>query len=107
MITDIHSEDRLVQQTFAEFLRDRLGWKGIYAYNEETFGLQGTLGRLSERDVVLLRDLRAAVARLNPDLPVSAQDQAIETLTRIDHARSLLQHNREFYGFIRNGVPVE
>jgi type I restriction enzyme R subunit len=107
MITDIHSEDRLVQQTFAEFLRDRLGWESIYAYNEETFGPQGTLGRLSERDVVLVRDLWAAVARLNPDLPVSAQDQAIETLTRIDHARSLLQHNREFYGFIRNGMPVE
>lgn len=43
MITDIRSEDRLVQQTFAEFLRDRLGWENVYAYNEETFGLQSTL----------------------------------------------------------------
>ncbi len=34
-------------------------------------------------------------------------EQAIEKLTRIDFARSLLQHNREFYGFIRDGVPVE
>ncbi|MBS0184141.1 MAG: hypothetical protein JSS39_17280 [Nitrospira sp.] len=89
MITDIHSEDRLVQQTFAEFLRARLGWESVYAYNEERFGPQGTLGRLSERDVVLVRDLRAAVARLNPDLPPSAQEQAVEKLTHIDHARSL------------------
>lgn len=89
MITNIHSEDRLVQQTFAVFLRDRLVWESIYAYNEETFGLQGTLGRLSERDVVLVRDLRAAIARLNPDLPVSAQEQAIEKITRIDHPRQL------------------
>ena len=29
MITDIHSEDRLVQQTVAEFLRDRLGWENV------------------------------------------------------------------------------
>ena len=29
MITDIHSEDRLVQRTFAEFLRDRLGWENV------------------------------------------------------------------------------
>ena len=28
-------------------------------------------------------------------------------MTRVDFARSLVQQNREFYGFIRNGVPVE
>ena len=107
MITDINSEDRLVQQTFADHLRDRLGWKSVYAYNAETFGPQGTLGRASERDVVLMRDLRAALERLNPDLPESAREQAVEKITRIDFARSLVQHNREFYGFIRSGVPVE
>lgn len=57
--------------------------------------------------MVLVRDLRAALERLNPDLPQSAREQAIEKITRIDFARSLTQHNREFYGFIRGGVPVE
>src|SRR5688572_11522962 len=107
MITDINNEDRLVQQTFAGHLHDRLGWEGVYAYNSETFGPQGTLGRTSERDVVLVRDLRTALARLNPELPESAHEQAVEKLTRVDFARSLIQHNREFYGFIRGGVPVE
>ncbi|MCC6967231.1 MAG: hypothetical protein IT391_13240 [Nitrospira sp.] len=107
MITDINSEDRLVQQTFADHLRDRLGWESIYAYNAETFGPQGLLGRSSERDVVLARDLRVALARLNPDLPIVAREQAIEKLTRTDFARSLIQHNRELYGFLRGGVPVE
>jgi type I restriction enzyme, R subunit len=107
MITDINSEDRLVQQTFMDHLRDRLGWESVYAYNAETFGPQGTLGRASERDVVLVRDLREALERLNPDLPQSAREQAVEKLTRIDFARSLIQHNREFYGFMRCGVPVE
>src|SRR6185295_12406391 len=103
----LNSEDRLVQKTFAEHLENVLGWDGIYAYNNETFGPQGTLGRESERDVVLVRDLRAALERLNPDLPVIAREQAIEKLTRVDYARSLVQHNREFYAWIRNGVPVE
>ncbi|HKV96601.1 MAG TPA: type I restriction endonuclease subunit R [Gammaproteobacteria bacterium] len=107
MITDINGEDRLVQQTFAEHLEKALGWDSIYAYNNETFGPQGTLGRASERDVVLARDLRAALARLNPELPEAVREQAVEKLTEIDFARSLLQHNREFYGFIRGGVPVE
>jgi len=107
MIADINSEDRLVQQTFADHLEKKLGWESVYAYNAETFGPDGTLGRKSERDVVLAKDLRAAVDRLNPDLPASAREQAVEKLTQSDFARSLLQHNREYYSFIRNGVPVE
>jgi len=107
VITDINNEDRLVQRTFADHLDKALGWDNVYAYNTETFGAQGTLGRASERDVVLVRDLRAAIARLNRDLPESAREQGVEKLTRIDFARSLLQHNRELYGFIRDGVPVE
>ena len=107
MITDINSEDRLVQRAFADHLRDVLGWESIYAFNEETFGPTGTLGRSSEREVILVRDLRAALKRLNPGLPEPAIEQAIEKLIRVDFARSLVQHNREFYGYIRNGVPVE
>ncbi len=106
-LTDINSEDRLVQQTVANHLRERLGWECVYAYNTETFGAQGTLGRSSEREAVLVRNLREALARLNPDVPEVAWEQAIEKLTRVDVARSLLQHNREYYGFIRGGVPVE
>ncbi len=106
MITNINSEDRLVQQTFADYLRDTLGWESIYAYNQETFGPTGTLGRANEREVVLVRDLRDSLKRLNPDLPAVAREQAVEELTRIDYARSLVQHNREFYTFIRDGVPV-
>ncbi len=107
MITDINSEDRLVQKTFADHLEQALGWESVYAYNTETFGPAGTLGRTSERDVVLVRELRTALARLNPDIPESAREQAIARLTTVDIARSLIQHNREFYSFIRNGVPVE
>ena len=40
-------------------------------------------------------------------MPETAREQAIEKLVRVDFARSLVQHNREFYGFIRGGVPVE
>lgn len=45
VITDTNSEDRLVQQTFAQHLRDKLGWESVYAWKEENFGPSGTLGR--------------------------------------------------------------
>jgi type I restriction enzyme R subunit len=90
MITDINSEDRLVQQTFSEYLHAALGWESVYAWKQEIFGPYGTLGRNNEREVVLVRDLRAALDRLNPDLPESAREQAIEKLTRVDFSRSLV-----------------
>ena len=104
--TDINSEDRLVQATFAGHLEQVLGWDSVYAWNQETFGPDGTLGRASERDAVLVRDLRAALARLNPQLPAGAIDEAVAKMTHHDYSRSLLQHNQAFYKFIRDGVPV-
>ena len=104
--TDINSEDRLVQATFAAHLAEVLGWDSVYAWNHETWGPGGTLGRSSERDVVLLRDLRAALAKLNPLLPPAAVEEAITKLTHHDFSRSLVQHNQAFYKLIRDGVPV-
>jgi len=104
--TDINSEDRLVQATFAEHLEKVLGWDSVYAWNEETFGPGGTLGRADTREAVLTRDLRAALTRLNPELPAAAVEEAVGTLTRHDFSRSLLQHNQDFYKLIRDGVPV-
>ncbi len=104
--TDINSEDRLVQATFAAHLEQQLGWESIYAWNTETFGPDGTLGRNNPRDVVLVRDLRAALARLNPGLPAVAIEAAVLALTTHDPARSLVQHNRSFHALLRDGVPV-
>ena len=114
-LTDINSEDRLVQKTFAEHLRDKLGWECVYAWNTEVFGTlppspvasrhplpvgegrgEGVacdLGRADTREVVLTRDLRAALVRLNPLLPPAAITEAVQKMTRHDFTRSLLQHN--------------
>ena len=106
-ITPINSEDRLVQATFAEHLEQVLGWDSVYAWNQETFGPDGTLGRADTKEVVLIRDLRAALERLNPELPASAIDDAVRALTVYDVSRSMVQHNRDFYKLIRAGVPVQ
>lgn len=105
-VTGINSEDRLVQKTFAQHLEKVLGWESVYAFNDETFGPTGTLGRSDTKDAILTLDLRAALVRLNPDLPEKAIGEAIRDLTVYDMSRSMAQHNRDFYRLIRNGVPV-
>ena len=104
--TNINSEDRLVQATFAEHLEKVLEWESVYAWNQEAFGSSGTLGRATERDVVLVSDLRAALARFNPQLPAAAIDEAVVKLTHHDYSHSLLQHNQTFHKLIRDGAPV-
>ena len=106
-VTPINSEDRLVQATFAEHLERVLGWDGIYTWNEETFGPDGTLGRSDTKQAVLTRDLRAALERLNPDLPTIAIDDVIRDLIAYDVSRSMVQHNSDFHRMLRAGVPVE
>ena len=106
-VTPINSEDRLVQATFAEHLGQVLGWECVYAWNEETFGPDGTLGRADTKDAVLTRDLRAALERLNPNLPAAAIEDALRELSVHDVSRSMVQHNRGFYRLLRGGIPVE
>ena len=107
-VTPINSEDRLVQATFADHLERVLGWECVYAWNQETFGRDdGTLGRADTKEAVLIRDLQAALERLNPKLPASAVDIALRELTVYDVSHSKVQHNRGFYKLIRNGVPIE
>ncbi len=106
-ITPINGEDRLVQKTFADHLEKVLGWQSVYAWNDETFGPGGTLGRMDTKEAVLTRDLRAALERLNPELPEPAISDALRALTVYDVSRSTVQHNRDFYRLLRGGVPVE
>jgi type I restriction enzyme R subunit len=60
----------------------------------------------SYRDVVLERRLRQALARLNPELPRDAQDDAYHKLTRSE-GPSLVERNRALHRMLVDGVTVE
>ena len=106
-VTPVNSEDQLVQATFAKHLEQELGWDSVYAWNQETFGPDGALGRADTKEAVLTRDLRAALERLNPDLPASAIEDAVREMTVYDVSRSMVHHNRDFYRLLRGGIPVD
>jgi type I restriction enzyme R subunit len=101
-----YTEDTLVQQTTAEYMERQLGWDSVYAYNNETFGPDGTLGRDSGREVVLIRPLREKLVELNPELPDEAYEDAVRQIVATVAFKILLATNREKYNLIKDGVQV-
>lgn len=101
------TEDQLVQTTMADYLQDVHGWRSVMAWNRETFGAEGTLGRRSDKDVVLTRYLSEALVTLNPGLPDVAYKQALREITDIFGSQSLIRINQDKYHLIRDGVKVK
>ncbi len=69
-MTHAYTEDQLVEQP-AIGLFAALGWQTVSAM-DEVFGANGTLGRETKGEVVLVPRLRAALERLSPALPPEA-----------------------------------
>ena len=101
-----YTEDTLVQQTSADYLRDALGWEVVTAYNDETFGPEGMLGRRSDRDVVLTRKLGEKLIEFNPGLPEDAYRDALRQIVDWSETQSALSLNQEKYALLKDGVPV-
>ncbi|MFT7223412.1 MAG: type I restriction enzyme R subunit [Cellvibrionaceae bacterium] len=100
------NEDTLVQATTTDYLEERLGWESVFAYNNEIFGKEGTLGRLNDKEVVLTRYLGEALVKLNPGLPDAAYQDALRQITEAPVTENTLQINKEQYELIKNGVKV-
>jgi len=101
-----YTEDTLVQQTTAEYLEQQLGWDSVYAYNNENFGPDSLLGRISDREVVLTRCLRKKLVELNPGLPDTAYDDAVRQVVATVATQTLLATNREKYKLLKDGAQV-
>ena len=104
MSAHAYTEDQLVEQP-AIALFAELGWQAVSAM-EEQFGANGTLGRETSGEVVLVPRLRAALERLNHQLPAEAISSALDELTRDRSAMTLAGANREVCGLLKNGVKV-
>jgi type I restriction enzyme R subunit len=100
------NEDTLVQQPTVDYLRDQLGWESVYAYNQETFGQDGLLGRNSDREVVLTRYLKQALKKINKGLPETAYDDAVRQVVDYSQSQSMLSSNFDKYKLFKDGVLV-
>ncbi|WP_114011727.1 type I restriction endonuclease subunit R [Cohaesibacter intestini] len=101
------TEDQLVQKTMSDYLVTKHGWRSVMAWNQETFGPEGTLGRKSDKEAILTRYLSEALVTLNPGLPDEAYKMALQKITEIFGSQSLIRINQEKYALIRDGVQVK
>jgi type I restriction enzyme, R subunit len=97
------SEQALEDATVELF--ETLGYETVNAY-DETFGADGTLGRETRGDVVLVGRLRPALEALNPDLPDDAITNAIEALTTDRSLMTPAAANQEIHHMLKHGVRV-
>jgi type I restriction enzyme R subunit len=103
-MTHTYSEEHLVELP-AIGLFGELGWTTVSAL-EEVFGSEGTLGRETKSEVVVLSRLRAALERLNPAMPTEAITAAVDALIRDRSAMTPEGGNREVYQLLKDGITV-
>lgn len=102
-----YSENILVQDSAGNLLQNELGWEVVFAYNQETLGENGTLGRKSYREIILWRYFKKALKSLNPWINDAQINEACQELSSYLSMDSLLQTNEKKYFLIRDGIPVK
>lgn len=101
-----YSENILVQESAGNLLRDELGWDVRFAYNTEILGKNGTFGRESYKEILLIRYFREALQKLNPWIN---ENQILEAQRLLESRLSTstpMQINEEKHFLLRDGIPV-
>ncbi|MFZ2652686.1 MAG: type I restriction endonuclease subunit R [Burkholderiaceae bacterium] len=107
-----YSEDNNIQEPAAKLFVDNLDWRSVYAFNAETFGPASLLGRKDASEVVLVRELDVALAKLNPKLASTSEGRsklaiARDQLLDADPTKTLLQHNEAKWKLMRDGITLK
>ena len=96
------TEDQLEQEC--------LGWLGelgyTHLYGPDIAPDSDNPERESYRDVLLTLRLRAAIARLNPQIPLAAREDALRQVLELG-VPAQLSANRLFHRLLVGGVPVQ
>lgn len=100
------TEETLVQEVTAEYLRNQLYWDESVFGMYEKFGKEGDLGRESDKDVVLVRYLGVKLVELNPGLPDIAYQEALRVVCEMPSSTNIVAVNKEKYLLHKNGVEV-
>lgn len=97
---------KLTESTIENWAIELLQAQGYtYLYGPDIAPESATAERARYDEVVLVEHLRAAVRRINPLIPIAAQDEAIAQVLRIA-SPDVLANNEVFHRLLTEGVPV-
>ena len=99
-----YTEAKLVEQLAIELFQS-LGYEHQNCFKEK-FGENGTSGRETPSDVVLVPRLKSALFRLNSNLSEEATDLASDEPTRDRSSQNTEIANRELYRMLKDGLKV-
>ena len=94
--------ENYIEQAALEILRE-LKYTVLFGPD---IGPEGTRERERYQDVVLVGRLRAAVEKLNPELPETAREEVVRKVIRESSPDAILD-NRQFHLMLVDGVDVE
>ncbi len=100
------SEDQ-IEQALVQKLQHLHGFDALDCYTADAEDLNDGSNRANKRDVILVERVREAAIRLNPDIPTTAIEDALDKLLDRRQAMTLIAANREIYSLLRDGIPVE
>ena len=87
--------------------KDKLGFDLFDATNEIVGSDDSTFGRQTTEEVILSKNLRNALVKLNSDLPQEALDNAYYELTQNLSNKTPVAANKFIYEMLKNGVKVQ
>jgi type I restriction enzyme R subunit len=94
--------ENIIEQSAIEMLQLQ-GWEYVHGKDISPEGI--FCERESFSEVVLLKRLRAAIAKINPTIPLDAQEAAVQKVLRIA-SPDLLHNNEEFHRLLVEKVKV-
>ncbi len=95
------SEDHIEQIIIQEFIG-----LGYHYINGTDISPDGSMPEREYNEVVLKNRLQEAIAKLNPNIPYEAQEEALRKVLRSD-SPELFQNNYQFHKYLTEGVDVE
>ena len=95
------TEDQLEQEALSWLVET--GYRHVCGYDIAPDGPDAE--RTDYRQPLLIERLRSAIARLNPQVPLVAREDALTQVMELG-IPALLSANRHFHGLLVNGVPV-
>ncbi len=96
-----------IEKAAVSLLKEKYGYRTVNCYTQDVENFSDKSNRATKQEVVFLDVLKEYAVKINKTIPEPVINQAIEKLISPRYAMSPILGNKEVYGLLRDGIPVE